>query len=325
MITYDHPLQLLQQLSSGAPQPEAQLLEQLQTTPALLQQALLTLQEWGVAVVTDADQHYQLTTPPPRLSHAALCHHSHSDDIRLIPVLSSTNQSLLEQHQALQSGAACVAEYQTAGRGCRGRSWLTTFGSCALFSMLWRWPRHPHTLVGLSVALSLVTAETLQRLGARQVNVKWPNDLYIEGRKLGGLLIETVGSAVSRAGVAFVIGCGINLITPLSQQRAIHQPVVSLQAAGIMIAAEQLIGQILSAWRVALPQFAEQGLAACLARWPEFDAFIGQPVHLQPPQGAAIAGIARGIDQQGALLVEHQGTLQRFIQGKLSSPPEPLG
>ncbi len=325
MITYDHPLQLLQQLSSGMPQAEAHLLERLKTTPAGLQQALLTLKAWGIRVVTHADHHYQLTTPPPRLSHAALCHQSHSEDIRLIPVLSSTNQALLEQQQALQSGAACVAEYQTAGRGCRGRSWLTTFGSCALFSMLWHWPRQPHTLVGLSVALSLVTAETLQRLGAQQVTVKWPNDLYIEGRKLGGLLIETAGAAAGRAGVALVIGCGINLITPVSQQHAIHQPVVSLQAAGIVIAAEQLIGQILSAWRVALPQFVEQGLAACLARWPQLDAFIGQPVHLQPPQGAAIVGIARGIDHQGALLVEHQGTLQRFIQGKLSLSAEPLG
>jgi BirA family biotin operon repressor/biotin-[acetyl-CoA-carboxylase] ligase len=319
LTPYDDPLQLLQQLSSGAPQPEIRLLEQLQMTSALLQQALLSLKEWGVTVVTDTNHCYQLATPPSRLSHAALCHQSHSDDIILIPVISSTNQYLLEQHQGLQNGTACVAEYQTAGRGRRGRPWLTTFGSCALFSLLWRWPRPPHALVGLSLALSLVTAETLQSLGARGVKVKWPNDLYVDGAKLGGLLIETAGLAEGKAGVALVIGCGINLVTSDSQQRTIDQPVVSLlQAAGVVIAGERLIGQVLSAWRVALAHFSEQGLAPYLARWPTFDALIGQRVHLQPPQGLAITGIARGIDQQGALLVEHQKSIQRFIRGTLS-------
>jgi BirA family transcriptional regulator, biotin operon repressor / biotin---[acetyl-CoA-carboxylase] ligase len=321
LTDYDQPLQLLQQLSSGVPQPEALLLERLQMTPSALHETLLILKAWGVTVVMKADHRYQLATPPPRLSHSVLCQQSHSVDLILIPVLSSTNQYLLEQHQILRSGTACVAEYQTAGRGRRGRPWLTTFGSCALFSMLWRWPLQPYTLVGLSLALSLVTAEILQGLGVRQVQVKWPNDLYVEGCKLGGLLIETTGTSVRKAGLSLVIGCGINRVTPTCQPLSIQQPVVGVEATGVVIAGEQLIGQILRAWRVALPQFAEQGLAPYLTRWPSFDALRGQRVHLQPPQGSAIIGIARGIDQQGALLIEHQGTLQRFIQGTLALSP----
>ncbi|MEW9809178.1 MAG: biotin--[acetyl-CoA-carboxylase] ligase [Candidatus Symbiodolus clandestinus] len=306
-------LQLLPLLSSGVPRLATELLAQLNISHHLLQQALGILQSWGLLLLIDSKQRHRLIVPP-RLCHATLCHYSQHSAIQLFPLLPSTNQYLLDHYQTLPSGAACVAEYQTLGRGRRGRQWLASFGSCALFSMLWHWSKVPQGLSAISLALSLVAADTLQQLGVEEVKVKWPNDLYLQGRKLGGVLIETSGSVANNGQISLIIGIGLNLY-PSCQRLSIKQPVISLQEAAVRLDGNQLIGSILNAWRTALQQFSQQGLAPFLNRWPSYDLLMGKWLQLQTPGGSILAGIARGIDPQGALLVEHQGKLERFPGG----------
>ena len=104
----------------------------------------------------------------------------------VLPVIDSTNQYLLDRLDELTSGDACVAEYQQAGRGRRGRKWFSPFGANLYLSMYWRLEQGPAAAIGLSTVIGIVIAEVLQQFGAEQVRVKWPNDIYLQDRKLSG-------------------------------------------------------------------------------------------------------------------------------------------
>ena len=128
--------------------------------------------------------------------------------VSVLPVVDSTNQYLLDRIAELHSGDACVAEYQQAGRGRRGRQWISPFGANLYLSMFWRLEQGPAAAMGLSLVIGMVMAEVLQRLGAADVRVKWPNDLYLNDRKLAGIPVELTGKTGDAA--QLVIGAGIN-------------------------------------------------------------------------------------------------------------------
>lgn len=102
--------------------------------------------------------------------------------VTVLPVVDSTNQYLLDRITELKSGDACVAEYQQAGRGRRGRQWVSPFGANLYLSMYWRLEQGPAAAMGLSLVVGIVMAEVLQNLGAEKVRVKWPNDLYLNDK-----------------------------------------------------------------------------------------------------------------------------------------------
>lgn len=124
----------------------------------------------------------------------------------MLPVIDSTNQYLLDRIGELKSGDACVAEYQQAGRGRRGRKWFSPFGANLYLSMFWRLEQGPAAAIGLSLVIGIVMAEVLRKLGADKVRVKWPNDLYLQDRKLAGILVELTGKTGDAAQI--VIGPG---------------------------------------------------------------------------------------------------------------------
>ena len=127
--------------------------------------------------------------------------------VAVLPVIDSTNQYLLDRIGELKSGDACVAEYQHAGRGRRGRKWFSPFGANLYLSMFWRLEQGPAAAIGLSLVIGIVMAEVLRKLGADKVRVKWPNDLYLQDRKLAGILVELTGKTGDAAQI--VIGAGI--------------------------------------------------------------------------------------------------------------------
>lgn len=127
-----------------------------------------------------------------------------------MPVIDSTNQYLLDRLSELKSGDACVAEYQQAGRGRRGRKWFSPFGANLYLSMYWRLEQGPAAAIGLSTVIGIVMAEVLHDLGADQVRVKWPNDLYLNDRKLAGIPAELTGKTGDAAQI--VIGAGLNMV-----------------------------------------------------------------------------------------------------------------
>ncbi|MGE1560156.1 bifunctional biotin--[acetyl-CoA-carboxylase] ligase/biotin operon repressor BirA [Pantoea septica] len=317
----DHsiPLKLVDILSDGEFHSGEQLGESLGMSRAAINKHIQTLKSWGLDIYTVTGKGYSLPGPMQLLNEEAILAQLNQPNLAIIPVIDSTNQYLLERMNELQSGDACIAEYQQAGRGRRGRQWFSPFGANLYMSMYWRLEQGPAAAMGLSLVIGIVIAETLQQLGAQDVRVKWPNDLYLQDRKLAGILVELTGKTGDAAQI--VMGAGINLAMRGAETAQINQGWINLQEAGIAIDRNDLAARLINSLREALPLFERDGLAPFTERWKALDNFFNRPVKLLIGE-REIHGIARGIDKQGGLLLEQDGEVKSWVGGEISLRPQ---
>ncbi|VTT35023.1 biotin--protein ligase [Klebsiella pneumoniae] len=313
------PLTLVGILADGEFHSGEQLGEQLGMSRAAINKHIQTLKEWGIDVFTVTGKGYSLPSAMQLLNEQAINARLDNGRLAVIPVIDSTNQYLLDRMDTLQSGDACVAEYQQAGRGRRGRQWFSPFGSNLYLSMYWRLEQGPAAAMGLSLVIGIVLAEALQEQGAPDIRVKWPNDIYLDDRKLAGILVELTGKTGDAAQI--VIGAGINLAMRAPAADVINQGWINLQEAGVSVDRNALSALIVNKMRTALVEFEQEGLAPFIERWARLDNFINRPVKLLIGD-REIFGIARGIDQQGGLILEQDGVRKSWVGGEISLRPQ---
>ncbi|MCE0802972.1 bifunctional biotin--[acetyl-CoA-carboxylase] ligase/biotin operon repressor BirA [Buttiauxella sp. S04-F03] len=309
------PLTLISILADGEFHSGEQLGEQLGMSRAAINKHIQTLRDWGVDVFTVPGKGYSLPDPIQLLNEELIKSQIETGSVAVLPVIDSTNQYLLDRIESLQSGDACIAEYQQAGRGRRGRQWFSPFGANLYLSMFWRLEQGPAAAVGLSLVIGIVMAEVLRELGAENVRVKWPNDLYLNDRKLAGILVELTGKTGDAAQI--VIGAGINLAMRNVATDVINQSWINLQEAGINIDRNALAIRIIKELRRALYLFEDEGLIPFLPRWELLDNFINRQVRLIIGD-KEIHGISRGINEQGGLLLEQDGVIKPWVGGEIS-------
>ncbi|MBP1000557.1 bifunctional biotin--[acetyl-CoA-carboxylase] ligase/biotin operon repressor BirA [Serratia fonticola] len=309
------PLKIISLLADGEFHSGEHLGESLGMSRAAINKHIQTIREWGLDVFTVPGKGYSLPAAINLLDAERILGLLEDKRVTVLPVVDSTNQYLLDRLAELTSGDACIAEYQQAGRGRRGRQWVSPFGANLYLSMFWRLEQGPAAAMGLSLVIGIVMAEVLQHLGAEQVRVKWPNDLYLNDRKLAGILVELTGKTGDAA--QLVLGAGINMAMRETNASQIDQRWINLQEAGITIDRNELAAKLLNELRNSLRQFEIDGLAPFISRWRQLDNFIDRPVKLLIGE-QQIFGIARGIDQQGALLLEQEGFIKPFIGGEIS-------
>jgi BirA family biotin operon repressor/biotin-[acetyl-CoA-carboxylase] ligase len=188
-----------------------------------------------------------------------------------------------------------------------------------LGSVFWRFERGLADLGGLSLGLGITLAECWRARGV-DVRVKWPNDLWIDGRKLAGLLIEAGGEFHGPSHV--IVGLGLNIALPASVRDGLDQPVTDLHAnLAAPMPRNAVVAVCLDALCDALAEFERAGLAAFVARWRTVDALADRAVTVHEVQGNW-SGIARGIDDRGRLQVEADGRLRRVDAGDVSVRPD---
>jgi len=309
------PLTLISILADGEFHSGEQLGERLGMSRAAINKHVQTLRDWGVDVFTVPGKGYSLPEPIQLLDEEIINQQINQGTVAVLPVIDSTNQYLMDRISQLQSGDACVAEYQQAGRGRRGRKWFSPFGANLYLSMFWRLEQGPAAAIGLSLVIGIVMAEVLRDLGAEQVRVKWPNDLYLQDRKLAGILVELTGKTGDAAQI--VIGAGINLAMRNVETDVINQGWINLQEAGLTVDRNTLAVRLITELRAALVLFEQEGLSPYLSRWEKLDNFINRPVKLIIGD-KEIFGISRGIDTQGALLLEQDGIIKPWVGGEIS-------
>ncbi|MDN0113005.1 bifunctional biotin--[acetyl-CoA-carboxylase] ligase/biotin operon repressor BirA [Yersinia mollaretii] len=315
MKDFKIPLRLIGILADGAFHSGEQLGEMFGMSRAAINKHIQTVREWGLDVFTVPGKGYSLPAPIQLLDEQKILSYLPARQVAVLPVVDSTNQYLLDRIGELKSGDACVAEYQQAGRGRRGRQWVSPFGANLYLSMFWRLEQGPAAAMGLSLVVGIVMAEVLHKLGAEKVRVKWPNDLYLNDKKLAGILVELTGKTGDAA--QLVIGAGINLTMRESTTNVINQDWINLQEAGVIIDRNKLTAELLSELRLAVVKFENEGLSAFISRWREMDNYLDRPVKLIIGN-QEIYGVARGIDQQGALLLEQDGVIKPYIGGEIS-------
>ncbi|KAA6186976.1 bifunctional biotin--[acetyl-CoA-carboxylase] ligase/biotin operon repressor BirA [Thiohalocapsa marina] len=257
----------------------------------------------------DAEAIRAALTPAGRLRVAA---------VTVFQDIDSTNTWLAGRARAGDPGGSiCLAERQHAGRGRRGRCWVSPFGGNIALSLLWRFAQAPAELGGLSLAAGVAVAKALEQVGATEVGLKWPNDLHWRRRKLAGLLLEVAGEAQGPSWA--VIGVGVNLQLAPAQAQAIDQPWVDLATVldGQAVGRNRVVATLIDALLEMLAMYAAQGLAPFVEDWRARDAYQGEPVLLVMGE-RQLQGRHAGIDPDGALRLDLGGEIRRFQAGEVS-------
>lgn len=287
---------------------------------AALAKRIDKLSDWQLQVESRQGLGYRLVPPLQRLDAAALQAAVPGLHVQVAALVDSTNTRLLEADAALDP-QALFAELQTAGRGRRGRSWVSPFGANLYLSLAWSWPTWPRELTALSLAVGVACARVLRDAGLHSLRLKWPNDLLVHNRKLGGILIEHRGEA--GGGCRVVIGIGINLRMVEAQAAEVTQPWTTLDAAlrddgAVPLHRQALAAALLASLDDLLRHYAEHGFSAIAAQWAAFDATRDAAVRISG-SGEPLLGIARGVDRDGALIVEAEdGVRHRLHAGEVS-------
>lgn len=307
--------QLIALLADGAFHSGESLADKLALSRAAIHNNIEAIEQLGLEVYRVKGKGYRLQRPITLLNEK-LINAGRNAPLHLFWQIDSTNELLLAQRQQRQNGEVCMAEMQTAGRGRRGRTWISPPASHIYLSYFYRLEQGMTAAAGLSLAVGVMLAEGLAQAGFEEVELKWPNDLYISGRKLAGILIELNGQYGEPAEV--VIGCGINVAMPDSASEAIGQPWTDLQSQQqSLIDRSELARLLLANLDEGMSQFAAAGLTPFIDKWQQRDCFVGKSVTLQLGE-REIVGVAAGIDGQGNLLIDHQGERKAYASGEVS-------
>jgi BirA family transcriptional regulator, biotin operon repressor / biotin---[acetyl-CoA-carboxylase] ligase len=224
-----------------------------------------------------------------------------------LPVTGSTNDdALLAARSGAPHGSVFVADEQTKGRGRRGNAWLAAPGESLLFSVLLRPQLELAQSSALTLAIGLSLRDVVSSLVPGNAQIKWPNDLYVDGKKLAGVLVESMlqGERLQ----AVVVGVGLNVLT-VQFPEEIAQRATSLALLGSSsLDREALLTALLAAMASRVADFERGGVEALLGELNAADALRGRRVRVDSREG-----VGRGIDAQGRLLLQDDAGVEHAI------------
>lgn len=317
---------LLAVLADGKFHSGEALAQRFGVTRATVCHALHAAQAMGITVFSVRGRGYRLPHAVTLLDAESIVHAcgdaAASVHVQVLSEVDSTNRYLMQERvRGLPNGSCVTAQIQTAGRGRRGRNWVTQLGGSLAFSLLWRFHTGASGLSGLSLVVGLALLQALHAEGFNDVQLKWPNDLLVRQQdrwhKLGGILIELQGDMEGPS--TAVIGIGLNLALDAEAQRQIEQPVIGLnQLADTSVNPNRLLGVCLRQLVSHLNRFTEHGFAVFKDAWVQHHAFHHQPVDLHLANGQVLSGQVMGVAEDGGLLVQTAQGIQRFHAGELS-------
>lgn len=312
-------------LADGKPHRLADLARVVAESPEHLIGQVATLAGLGMAIAAERDlirtAPYVVLDAPSiaRLLQAASPDAApwHS---RVVFATDSTNGDLLAEVRSdpfFEAPSLRATEIQRKGRGRLGRVWISAPGASLTASFALWIDRPLAELDGVTLACGLAVHEVLTA-SATAAKLKWPNDILVDGRKLAGILVE---ATPIRGGTTLVVGVGINLAA-MDDGRCVGLPPAGgarLQAVGAPPTDRNaLVARLALQLEARMRLFATEGFRAFADQWNTADAFRDLPVTLTSPWDAAVVGVARGVDDRGALLLDTDGQRRRIIAGDVS-------
>lgn len=316
---------LIQTLSDGQFHSGEELGKNLAITRAAVWKLLQRVNDWDLELEAKTNKGYRLLQNIELLNITQLSSQLSAANKKLInkleifDLLTSTNDYLLQlMAKGSEKVQVCLAEKQAAGRGRRGKAWLSPYGRNIYLSIGWRFEQDPSQLTCLSLAVGVAVINALTHYGIKQpLDLKWPNDIYWQKRKLAGILIEITGETQGHCNI--VIGVGLNLVMPQTLTEQINQPWIDIATlTQTKPERNKLTGILLDHLLSSLRLFEQKGFAPFKAQWQQYDCTLGKTVKIILPT-STIIGIGRGIDEKGCFLLENeQGNLQHFSSGEVS-------
>ncbi len=304
------------------------LAEALGVSRSAIWKAVRSLRNLGATLHAVRNRGYRLAASSAPLDAAQILEmlsNEVRERIRSVEVvwsISSTNTVLLSRPNPPNGRSeVMLAEYQTAGRGRRGRTWLAPPGGAICLSLSWTFQEVPEDLGALGLVIGVCELRALREAGLAHAKLKWPNDVLVDERKLGGILIELRAEADGPACV--VIGIGVNVALGAAVLAKVAEtgiPATDLVSAGLAQPSRNAVaGLIVDHCIRGLLEFEREGLRPFMDDWRAADALRGRMVDVRGAGGELTQGLARGVDLHGALLVETvEGGLRKFISGDVS-------
>lgn len=276
----------------------------------------------GLAIGADEQRGYVLQHPTPLLDAAAILAHLDAGTRQQVAALQvdfetdSTQLQAMAESAPMQGIAVWLAESQRAGQGRRGKTWCSPPLANIHCSVNRRFHLPVAAMSGFSLACAVILAKSLQQQGIAGLSLKWPNDLWLHGRKCGGLLIQLRGEAGGPCDVT--LGFGINVHLSRQAGAGIDQEWASLaEHADVPLDRNRLLAGLLPALVQGFERFESNGLSAFIEDWRSMDALQGRAVRVL--DGAKQRdGRACGIDADGALLFEDADGQHRLHSGEVS-------
>ena len=322
---------LLRQLSDGQFHSGEDLAAKVGLTRARVSQVLKDAGTAGLALEKIKGRGYRLLEAPEFLDAKKV--RAHLADtlaangatlpatVEVVDQIESTSSELMRRAQRRDvHGVALAAEWQSAGRGRRGRAWTAIAGGSLTFSLGWKFEQGAGFLAGLSLAVGVAVVRALEAQGFKDVALKWPNDLIHRHLKIGGILIELNGDALGPT--TTVIGVGLNVRIPPAARKDIPVPVTDLATiAGRRappVDRNRLLAALLAELGAVLDLYAREGFAPFAAEWQHRHAYQGKPVRLLLPDGATVTGKVAGVDASGALVLADGPRRARFLSGEIT-------
>ncbi len=320
------PEALLRALADGQPHSGEDLAREFGVTRAAIWKQVGKLADWGLEVEAAPGVGYRLTRPIDLLDVRALraalspAAEARMAELEVFTELDSTNGRLLGEAPPPGQVRACVAEFQTAGRGRRGRQWSTPLGAGLCLSVSWQFADTPADLSALTLAVGVVARRVVAEVAGVEIALKWPNDLVWDERKLGGILLELAVEAQGRCHV--VAGIGLNVALPRELLPSLSDwPRGAVDLATAMGAPPPravLAAALIDGLTELFAAYATVGFGAYRGEWRAGDFLRGRAVRLDEVAGPVI-GTARGIEEDGALIVEMpNGQRRRVIAGDVT-------
>ena len=316
----DRSHQLLQVLADGHFHSGETLAKAMGVTRAAVWKKVHALEKLGLAVFRVPGRGYRLADPLQLLDAQAIraalpaATRARLAELTVLDQVGSTNSWLAERPG---DPAVCFAEFQSAGRGRRGRAWVSPFASNIYMSLGWSFAEWPQGFTALGMVAAIAAVRALNSLGVEGAGIKWPNDLVAGGRKLAGVLVDIQGEP-PRATRA-IVGVGLNVRMPAVAATEIDQPWMDLATLteGDPPERNRLAAALIDSLFTALDEFAHAGFAAFSADWQALDLVAGRAVALHSHE-QTVTGVAAGVDEQGALLLRTAHGVKRLVSGDVS-------
>lgn len=241
------------------------------------------------------------------------------DILDLLLDVDSTNTYLFKRAgDHMGKRYAVLAEKQVAGRGRRGRQWVSPFGKNIYLSLLASFSGGISSLEGLSLMTAIAVERALVRLGIDGAGLKWPNDVYAGGKKLAGILLEVTGEYSSHCQV--VIGIGLNLSLSEEDARDIEQPWAELRSLKPDLSRNEVAGVLLDELLQAVDSFQKEGFAPWQQYWSERDIFHHKEVRIIGGHHERL-GVVKGVNRKGELLLQTERGMETINAGEISVRP----
>lgn len=310
--------QLISLLKDGDFHSGQKLADELSVSRAYIWKLMQQLEALGLEFESVTRKGYRLLKPLELLEEEslqlAMASNGMSDwqcDVLLLT--DSTNEQL--KGDGFCHKKVLAAEHQSAGRGRRGRQWVSPLASNLYWSVGWQTQMPVQQLGGLSLVVGLAIIKALEGLGIQGIQLKWPNDIRYQGKKLGGILIELSGDVAGALQV--VIGVGLNMQMGSTVAQSIDQEWMNLNELAPDVSRQQVLAKTIVELNQALELFEQKGFAAFQESWQEVDECFGQKVSILQ-QHQELKGIGAGVDATGALLLQTGQGMVPIYAGEVS-------